>query len=176
LPDDPLGARGETAVRVRNGVDGQAVGASTPLGRSGPRRSWTDYVEAVWIIEGHGRLHDRDNDVFYELKPGTMYLLDKHERHTMIADTQLRMYCVFAPAVPPGSDQELPAPPGPAFTARRALYGPPHRCRCELASEPIAAVSGQGSEASVRPRGGAVALCRAVARWLTGHRAYEPFM
>ncbi|MEU1981739.1 ectoine synthase [Nocardia sp. NPDC019395] len=73
-----------------------AAGTQTPL-------RYPDYVEAVWIIEGHGRLHDRDNDMTYELGPGTMYLLDKHERHTIIADTRLRMYCVFAPAVPAGS-------------------------------------------------------------------------
>ncbi|GAB2714623.1 ectoine synthase [Nocardia thraciensis] len=74
-----------------------APGTETPL-------HYPDYVEAVWLIEGTGTLLDRDNDVTYPLAPGTMYLLDKHERHTIIADTQLRMYCVFYPAVPPGSD------------------------------------------------------------------------
>lgn len=49
-----------------------AAGTETPL-------HYPDYIEAVWLIEGH-------------------------ERHTIIADTQLRMYCVFTPAVPPGSD------------------------------------------------------------------------
>ncbi|ONM49851.1 ectoine synthase [Nocardia donostiensis] len=74
-----------------------AAGTRTPL-------HYPDYIEAVWLIEGHGQLLDRDNNTTYPLAPGTMYLLDKHERHTIIAETQLRMYCVFAPAVPPGSD------------------------------------------------------------------------
>lgn len=70
-----------------------AAGTRTPL-------HYPEYIEAVWIIEGHGALHDRDNDDIHALAPGTMYLLDGHERHTIIADTQLRMYCVFVPAVP----------------------------------------------------------------------------
>lgn len=69
-------------------------GTETPL-------HYPDYIEAVWVIEGRGELIDRDNDSTYELAPGTMYLLDGHERHTIVAHEQLRMYCVFAPAVPP---------------------------------------------------------------------------
>lgn len=74
-----------------------AAGTETPL-------HYPDYVEAVWLIDGRGKLLDRQNDRTYPLAPGTMYLLDKHERHTIIAETPLRMYCVFSPAVPPGSD------------------------------------------------------------------------
>ncbi|MGC4935491.1 ectoine synthase [Gordonia sp. DT30] len=88
LSDDDLGySLHETTV---------APGTQTPL-------HYPDYIEAVWLIEGHGQLVDRDNGVTYPLDPGTMYLLDKHERHTIVAETRLRMYCVFTPAVPPGS-------------------------------------------------------------------------
>lgn len=73
------------------------AGTRTPL-------HYPDYIEAVWMIEGHGQLVDHDHDTTYPLDPGTMYLLDKHEHHTIVADTELRMYCVFNPAVPPGSD------------------------------------------------------------------------
>ncbi|MFD4368507.1 ectoine synthase [Rhodococcus sp. NPDC058521] len=70
-----------------------AADTETPL-------HYPDYIEAVWLIEGRGELVDRDNETTYPLAPGGMYLLDGHERHTIIAYTQLRMYCVFAPAVP----------------------------------------------------------------------------
>jgi hypothetical protein len=81
---------------ITEGIDERLAG-STPL-------HYPDYIEAVWLIEGTGQLVDRDNDTTYDLAPGTMYLLDGHERHTIIAHTQLRMYCVSNPAVPPGSD------------------------------------------------------------------------
>lgn len=74
-----------------------AANTETPL-------HYPDYIEAVWMIDGHGELIDRDNQRTYPLAPGTMYLLDGHERHTIVAATALRMYCVFTPAVPPGSE------------------------------------------------------------------------
>lgn len=71
-------------------------GAETPL-------HYPDYIEAVWIVEGHGQLIDRDHGATHRLAPGTMYLLDKHDRHTIVADSRIRALCVFVPAVPPGS-------------------------------------------------------------------------
>ncbi|MFQ6395364.1 ectoine synthase [Nocardia sp. KC 131] len=57
------------------------------------------HVEAVWLVEGEGTLTDLDNDVTYELRPGSMYLLDEHERHRLHASTEMRMMCVFNPPV-----------------------------------------------------------------------------
>jgi L-ectoine synthase len=60
---------------------------------------YANHIEAVWLISGTGRLLDRETGEEYPLGPGTMYLLDKHDRHTVFADTELRMYCVFNPPV-----------------------------------------------------------------------------
>ncbi|MEU2255327.1 ectoine synthase [Nocardia xishanensis] len=57
------------------------------------------HVEAVWLIEGEGTLTDLDNDVTYELAPGSMYLLDGHERHRLEVRSAMRMMCVFNPPV-----------------------------------------------------------------------------
>ena len=38
-------------------------------------------------------------DEFRTLAPGTMYLLDGHERHTVTTKTRMRMLCVFNPPV-----------------------------------------------------------------------------
>ena len=58
---------------------------------------YRDHVEAVYCIDGHGRLDDLDNDRSHVLDPGTMYLLDRHERHRVTAVSDLRMVCVFSP-------------------------------------------------------------------------------
>lgn len=55
------------------------------------------HVEAVYCIEGSGRLEDLDHGRTYVLEPGTMYLLDGHERHRVTAETDLRTVCVFNP-------------------------------------------------------------------------------
>jgi len=60
------------------------AGTETPL-------HYPDYIEAVRLIEGHGELINREDDTTYPLAPGTMYLLDGRERHTIIAHEQLRM-------------------------------------------------------------------------------------
>ncbi|WP_040790699.1 ectoine synthase [Nocardia paucivorans] len=60
---------------------------------------YLNHVEAVWLVEGEGTLTDFDNDRTYELGPGTMYLLNGHERHQVEARTQMRMLCVFNPPV-----------------------------------------------------------------------------
>jgi L-ectoine synthase len=60
---------------------------------------YQNHVEAVWLVEGEGTLTDLDNGVVYELGPGSMYLLDGHERHRVETRTQMRMLCVFNPPV-----------------------------------------------------------------------------
>jgi L-ectoine synthase len=60
---------------------------------------YANHVEAVWLVEGTGTLLDRETGEVHSLEPGTMYLLDKNDRHTVTADTELRMLCVFNPPV-----------------------------------------------------------------------------
>ncbi|GAC58830.1 L-ectoine synthase [Gordonia hirsuta DSM 44140 = NBRC 16056] len=62
---------------------------------------YANHVEAVWLVEGTGTLTDRETGVEYPLAPGTMYLLDGHERHTVAVDESgpMRMLCVFNPPV-----------------------------------------------------------------------------
>lgn len=55
------------------------------------------HVEAVYCIEGRGTLLDREAGTVHQLRPGTVYVLDGHERHTVHAEARLRMVCVFSP-------------------------------------------------------------------------------
>lgn len=57
------------------------------------------HLEAVYCIGGTGELEDLDNGVTHQIRPGTFYALDKHERHNLRAATDLRMMCVFSPAL-----------------------------------------------------------------------------
>ncbi|MCH1495906.1 MAG: ectoine synthase [Rubripirellula sp.] len=60
---------------------------------------YQNHLEAVYCIEGKGRLKDLVNDREYSIEPGTMYALSENERHILIADEQLRMVCVFNPPI-----------------------------------------------------------------------------
>ncbi|MDN5586672.1 MAG: ectoine synthase, partial [Brevibacterium sp.] len=58
-----------------------------------------NHVEAVYCVQGKGTLTDLETGKTYPLSDGTMYLLDGNEKHTVVADEELRMACVFNPPV-----------------------------------------------------------------------------
>ncbi|MCW2948261.1 MAG: Ectoine synthase, partial [Actinoallomurus sp.] len=61
-------------------------------------RMWyANHIEAVYCIEGRGELVNEETGEKHRLEPGTMYLLDGHEHHTLRAHTDLRTVCVFNP-------------------------------------------------------------------------------
>ena len=61
---------------------------------------YVDHVEACYCIEGSGWVIEADGSA-HRLEPGTMYALDEHDPHTLIADegVDLRLVCVFQPAL-----------------------------------------------------------------------------
>ena len=60
---------------------------------------YAHHVECVYVYAGTGTLVNRETGEEHELRPGTMYLLDGHEKHTVRAETDLRTACVFTPPV-----------------------------------------------------------------------------
>ena len=60
---------------------------------------YKNHVEGNLVIEGEGELTDLDTGTVHRLRPGTMYALDKHDRHRIDAATDMRLVCVFAPAL-----------------------------------------------------------------------------
>ena len=60
---------------------------------------YQNHVEAVYCVQGKGTLTDQETGKEYPLHDGVMYLLDGHEKHTVVAEEELRMACVFNPPV-----------------------------------------------------------------------------
>jgi len=60
---------------------------------------YQNHLEAVYCVEGQGMLRDLTTGREYPIAPGTVYALDKHDRHMLTAVTRLRMVCVFNPPV-----------------------------------------------------------------------------
>lgn len=59
---------------------------------------YKNHMEACYCIDGEGEVEDMDGNV-YPLTPGTVYALDKHDRHYLRAKTTMRLICVFTPAL-----------------------------------------------------------------------------
>ena len=60
---------------------------------------YKNHIEANLIIDGEGVVTDMASGDEFELGPGVMYTLDKHDRHKLRATTDLRIVCVFTPAL-----------------------------------------------------------------------------
>lgn len=60
---------------------------------------YKNHIEAVYCIEGEGELESLEDGTVYALRPGTLYVLNGHERHQVRPTTDLRMVCVFNPPV-----------------------------------------------------------------------------
>ena len=95
--------KGKTWVSRRLLVQGDQLGFSLhdTVIRAGTETAmwYRHHVEAVYCIEGTGRLLERDTGKTHVIAPGTVYALDQHDRHVLYAETDLRLVCVFNPAL-----------------------------------------------------------------------------
>jgi len=66
------------------------AGTETPM-------HYQNHFESVYIISGEGELENLDDGKVHKLAPGTMYLLDKHDRHILRAHKEITCACVFNP-------------------------------------------------------------------------------
>jgi len=57
------------------------------------------HLEAVYCIQGKGRVTVTATGKVYEIEAGAVYALDGNEKHLLTADTEMRMVCVFNPAL-----------------------------------------------------------------------------
>lgn len=58
---------------------------------------YANHLEAVYCVEGEGEVEEHADGSVHAIRPGTLYALDKHDKHTVRARTQLRLVCVFNP-------------------------------------------------------------------------------
>lgn len=79
--------------------DGLAFSLHDTVVRAGTETimCYKHHVEAVYCVEGEGTVEVLPDGPTYNIRSGTMYCLDGHERHRLRAGTSMRMICVFTP-------------------------------------------------------------------------------
>ncbi len=60
---------------------------------------YKNHVEAVYCVEGSGEVETVGDGKVYPIRPGTLYVLNGHEKHYLRGTTDMRMICVFNPPV-----------------------------------------------------------------------------
>lgn len=60
---------------------------------------YANHVEAVLVVEGEGEITDKGTGETHQLRPGSLYLLNNHDKHQVRPRTDMRTVCVFNPPV-----------------------------------------------------------------------------
>ncbi|PCK00754.1 MAG: L-ectoine synthase [Alteromonadaceae bacterium] len=58
---------------------------------------YQNHLESVYCISGEGEVETLADGKKYPIKPGTTYILDKHDKHALRAFKEMTMACVFNP-------------------------------------------------------------------------------
>jgi L-ectoine synthase len=70
------------------------VGAGTEL-----ELEYANHLEGNLCVSGEGEIVELSGNRVHPLRPGTMYALDEHDRHLVRAHTDVKLVCVFWPAL-----------------------------------------------------------------------------
>lgn len=58
---------------------------------------YKNHFEAVYCIAGKGEIEELETGIIFSIEPGTLYVLNKHDRHELRAHSELQLACVFNP-------------------------------------------------------------------------------
>ncbi len=60
---------------------------------------YKNHFESVYCIAGKGTIEDLATGTVHQIRPGVMYALDQHDKHTIRCDDELVLACCFNPPV-----------------------------------------------------------------------------
>ncbi|WP_049631019.1 ectoine synthase [Cellvibrio sp. pealriver] len=58
---------------------------------------YQNHIEAVYCVRGQGEVVDIAGRETHSISPGTLYVLDQHDKHILRAFEELELVCVFNP-------------------------------------------------------------------------------
>jgi L-ectoine synthase len=68
---------------------------------------YKEHLESVYCLEGEGTLEDLATGQIYDIKQGTLYALDKHDRHRLKVGRRMRVICTFVPPLVGGEMHDV---------------------------------------------------------------------
>lgn len=66
------------------------AGTETPI-------HYQNHLESVYCMSGEGEIETCDDGKIYPITKGTLYILDKNDKHLLRATKDMEMACVFNP-------------------------------------------------------------------------------
>ena len=107
---DVIGTKGEArgdkwrSLRLLFETDGMGVSLVDGLLEPGfDMVLWQkNHLEACYCIEGEGTVEELASGRIHEIKAGTLYAMNNHDRHRIRAITRMRVICTFIPPLTGG--------------------------------------------------------------------------
>ncbi len=100
-PDRVVSDAEWTSVRMLLAGDNMGFSFHITILKAGSEHTfeYKNHFESVFCISGKGSITDLKTDTTYAIESGTMYALNEHDHHTLRAEEELVMACVFNPPV-----------------------------------------------------------------------------
>lgn len=67
---------------------------------------YANHLEAVYCVSGEGEIELIETGETFQIRDGTMYALNGHEKHKLRATKELRLICVFNPPLTGREDHD----------------------------------------------------------------------
>jgi L-ectoine synthase len=99
--DRDVAAEGWRSLRLLLREDGLGFSLSDTTVEAGAelQLEYKHHLEACYCLEGEAEITDHTTGEQHVIRPGTVYALDNHDRHVVRVIRDLRLVCIFTPAL-----------------------------------------------------------------------------
>lgn len=105
--EDVVGTKGDAqgdnwhSMRLLHAEDGMGVTLTDSILEEGFEMVlWQkNHLEACYCLEGEGTVEELDTGKVHQIRQGTLYAMNNHDRHRIRVNKRMRVICTFVPAL-----------------------------------------------------------------------------
>jgi L-ectoine synthase len=94
---DPKGNWDSTRLLLKEDKMGFSFHITTIYKGADFQMHYQNHLESVFCMSGEGEVETLADGKVYPITPGTIYILDKNDKHILRAFSEMKMACVFNP-------------------------------------------------------------------------------
>lgn len=94
---DPKGNWDSTRLLLKDDNMGFSFHITTIYKGADFQMHYQNHLESVYCISGSGEVETLTDGKKYPISPGTIYVLDQHDKHVLRCFEEMKMACVFNP-------------------------------------------------------------------------------
>jgi L-ectoine synthase len=94
---DPKGNWDSTRLLLKDDNMGFSFHITTIYKGADFQMHYQNHLESVFCMSGEGEVETLADGKVYPIQPGTIYILDKNDKHILRAFSEMKMACVFNP-------------------------------------------------------------------------------